>query len=198
MPGPIDTREQLACRILALLQAHPAGLGEYALLQQLRRDGGQLLDPASLSDSLALFRNHFLIFNSLYRLRDELWRRQQAHLSISTLRIQLLPYAAAGEAALIDDDPLRRYYLDMEHFHRTGAEEVERLLGTFWQRLRGGDDHDAALQLFGLTASQAAQPGQLKRRFRQLVSQHHPDRGGETARLQAVNQAREILQRYYH
>ena len=196
MPGPIDTDEQLICRILALLQGQPAGLSEYALLQQLRQDGGQLLEQACLSDTLTLFRNHFLLFNGLYRLRDELWQRQQAHLSISALLIQLQPYASA-EAALVEDDPLRRYYLDMDNFHSTGADEVQRLLGTFWQRMRGGDEHDAALQLFGLDAEQAARPGLVKRRFRQLLSAHHPDRGGETARLQAINQAREVLQRYY-
>ncbi|MCO3066035.1 hypothetical protein FA243_29305, partial [Pseudomonas aeruginosa] len=38
---------------------------------------------------------------------------------------------------------------------------------------------------------------QIKLRYRQLVSQHHPDRGGSTARLQSINKAMEILQRYY-
>ena len=37
----------------------------------------------------------------------------------------------------------------------------------------------------------------IKLRYRQLVSQHHPDRGGSTARLQSINKAMEILQRYY-
>ncbi len=37
----------------------------------------------------------------------------------------------------------------------------------------------------------------IKYRYRQLVSQHHPDRGGSTSRLQSINLAMEILQRYY-
>ncbi|MBU2294721.1 MAG: J domain-containing protein, partial [Gammaproteobacteria bacterium] len=37
----------------------------------------------------------------------------------------------------------------------------------------------------------------IKHRYRQLVSLHHPDRGGSTARLQSINKAMEILERYY-
>ena len=37
----------------------------------------------------------------------------------------------------------------------------------------------------------------IKHRYRQLVSLHHPDRGGNTARLQSINKAMEILERYY-
>jgi hypothetical protein len=30
-----------------------------------------------------------------------------------------------------------------------------------------------------------------------MVSEHHPDRGGSTERLQSINLAMEILERYY-
>lgn len=196
MPEPIDCPARLAARLHQLLAEQPAGLSEYQLLQQLRAEDCVLLGQRPLSDTLTLFRSHFLIFHCLYRLRDQLWQTQRAHLSISPLLIQLHPYSAA-EAALTGDDPLRRYYLDLSHLEDTDAAEVQRLLGTFWRRLRGGEEQAAALQLFGLTAEQAAMPGVLKRRFRQLVSEHHPDRGGDTARLQAINHAREILHRYY-
>lgn len=196
MSEPIDSPARLASRLHALLLEQPAGLSEYRLLQQLRTEGCALLGQAPLSDALTLFRSHFLIFHALYLLRDQLWQQGQAHLSISPLLIQLLPYSAA-EAALTGDDPLRLYYLDLNQLADTDADEVQRLLNSFWQRLRGGEEQQAALQLFGLSEAEASVPGALKRRFRQLVSQHHPDRGGETARLQAVNQAREILYRYY-
>jgi hypothetical protein len=196
MSEPIDSPARLAERLHTLLLEHPAGLGEYQLLQKLRGEGCALLGQAPLSEPLSLFRSHFLIFHALYRLRDQLWQQGAAHLSISPLLIQLLPYSAA-EAALTADDPLRSYYLDLNQLADTDADEVQRLLRCFWQRLRGGEEREAALQLFGLSAAEATEPGALKCRFRQLASQHHPDRGGETARLQAINQAREILYRYY-
>ncbi|MCY1558631.1 hypothetical protein D9M68_955840 [compost metagenome] len=65
--------------------------------------------------------------------------------------------------------------------------------------MQGGEEKQAALELFELGDSQ--QPLNLtaiKHRYRQLVSLHHPDRGGSTARLQSINKAMEILERYYN
>jgi DnaJ-class molecular chaperone len=54
------------------------------------------------------------------------------------------------------------------------------------------------LELFELdTTTQALNLATIKQRYRQLVSQHHPDRGGSTSRLQSINLAMEILARYY-
>ena len=56
----------------------------------------------------------------------------------------------------------------------------------------------AALELFELDrASQPLTLELIKRRYRQLVGLHHPDRGGSTQRLQSINLAMEILERYY-
>ncbi|RTW46177.1 J domain-containing protein, partial [Pseudomonas aeruginosa] len=73
--------------------------------------------------------------------------------------------------------------------------DVERLLQSFWTRMQGSEEKAAALALFELEG--AVDYPAIKLRYRQLVSQHHPDRGGSTARLQSINKAMEILQRYY-
>jgi DNA-J related protein len=58
--------------ILALIQAAPAGLSEYDLIQRLQEQY-----PAFAFDDvdpdLALFRKHFLVMNALYRLQVELF-----------------------------------------------------------------------------------------------------------------------------
>ena len=57
---------------------------------------------------------------------------------------------------------------------------------------------DALVELFELDrASQPLTLELIKRRYRQLVGLHHPDRGGSTQRLQSINLAMEILERYY-
>ncbi len=61
--------------------------------------------------------------------------------------------------------------------------------------MQGSEEKAAALALFELEG--AVDYPAIKLRYRQLVSQHHPDRGGSTARLQSINKAMEILQRYY-
>ena len=49
-------------------------------------------------------------------------------------------------------------------------------------------DHYATLGI-GRGASDA----EIKRAYRRLASQHHPDKGGDTARFQAVEEAYRIL-----
>ena len=186
----------LAEQLFELLQACPQGCSEYALIQQLKARHSTHIPHLPLSDRLVLFRTHFLLFNALYRLRDRLWAEQRGHLQISALCTCLLPYQA-GLAGLSEHDPLRDYYLDLQQLRDTSAADVEQLMASFWTRLQGGDEKRAALELFELREDGALDLTIIKYRYRQLVSQHHPDRGGSTSRLQSINLAMEILQRYY-
>lgn len=183
--------------LLILLREQPQGFSEHQLIQRLKQRHCTHIPNLPLTDKLVLFRTHFLLFNALYRLRDQLWQEADGHLHISPLHIQLQPYTA-GAAGLIEADPLRDYYLDLDHLRSTDERDVERLLASFWTRMQGGDEKRAALELFELDrAGQALNLALIKQRYRQLVSQHHPDRGGSTQRLQSINLAMEILQRYY-
>lgn len=198
----------LAEHILVLLADLPAGCSEYQLIQQLQAGDDPPLANLPLLDSLVLFRTHFLVFNALYRLRDRLWRARSHHLFISPLLVQLQPYELATDP-LAEADPLRDYYLDMRNLRDTDQAEVERLLESFWARMYGhrsgaasaqdsAEHRRAALELFELDQSESSLDfGCIKRRYRQLVSIHHPDRGGSTPRLQSINLAMEILERYY-
>ena len=187
----------LSEHVLQLLDAAPAGLGEYQLIQQLKARHCTHIPNLPLTDHLVLFRTHFLLFNALYRLRERLWATQRGHLQISVLNIQLLPYQP-GSAQLSEHDPLRDYYLDMSQLRDTDEQDVAKLLRSFWSRMQGGEEQQAALELFELSDSaQTLTPANIKQRYRQLVSLHHPDRGGSTERLQSINKAMEILERYY-
>ncbi|MCQ4275189.1 DNA-J related domain-containing protein [Stutzerimonas degradans] len=187
----------LPAQLLILLREQPQGFSEFELIQQLKRRHCTHIPNLPLTDKLVLFRTHFLLFNALYQLRDQLWQDAGGHLHITALCIQLHPYDA-GTCALVEEDPLRAYYLDLSNLRDTDEPAVERLLASFWTRMQGGEDKRAALELFEL--DRLAQPLDMhiiKQRYRQLVSQHHPDRGGSTQRLQSINLALEILQRYY-
>ncbi|MEO4047315.1 DNA-J related domain-containing protein [Pseudomonas sp. CAU 1711] len=188
----LDLSEQLH----ELLQAEPAGISEFQLIQQLKARHSTHIPHLGLADKLVLFRTHFLLFNALYLLRDRLWGQQQAHLHISPLCVQLQPWRP-GASGLAEHDPLRDYYLDLANLRDTTEDDVEKLLASFWTRMQGGDEKRAALELFELDGDRALNLAAIKLRYRQLVSQHHPDRGGSTSRLQSINLAMEILQRYY-
>ncbi|TVP87619.1 MAG: molecular chaperone DnaJ [Pseudomonadaceae bacterium] len=189
--------ENFVDHLHALLQAHPQGIDEYALIKQLAADfpDSPFAVPGALREPLALFQLHFLLFHQLYRLADQVAEHGQ-QLDIHALSIRLGP-RLSGQEGLLREDPLRTYYLDWAQWMETNAADVERLLGDFF----GGRssvpaaEHAAALALFELAEPLTAPD--IKRRYRQLLSQHHPDRGGSTATAQAINDAFLILQRYY-
>lgn len=196
MNDDLDPNLDLAEQVLQLLQAAPDGITEYTLIQQLKDRHSGHVPNLPLADKLVLFRTHFLLFNALYRLRERLWQEQTHLLEISPLCIRLLPYQP-GNAALSERDELRDYYLDMSQLRDTDERDVERLLTSFWTRMQGGEEKQAALELFELANERTLDLPRIKLRYRQMVSAHHPDRGGSTERLQSINLAMEILERYY-
>ena len=197
MNDDLDPNLDLCEHLHQLLSASPSGLAEYDLIQQLKARHCTHIPNLPLTDKLVLFRTHFLLFNALYRLRERLWATRSGYLQISALNIQLLPYQS-GSLELSEHDPLRDYYLDMSQLRDTDEEDVATLLRSFWSRMQGGEEQQAALELFELADSpETLTPASIKQRYRQLVSLHHPDRGGSTERLQSINKAMEILERYY-
>lgn len=169
----------------AILCDHPQGLSEYHFLTLLGKH--EPIFQTDRSDPMSLFRQHFILFHALYRLEMELSAKRQAHLQITPLQIALKPYQAATHAELDFPDPLRNYYLDLDHLYKTGREEVEKLLNAFWLGITQQDQRAEALQVLGLT--DPVDNASIRRRYRELVMRHHPDRGGETARLQLINAA---------
>jgi hypothetical protein len=165
------------------------------LIQQLKARHSTHVPHLPLLDKLVLFRTHFLVFNALYRLRDKLCADEAGFLQIGPLQISLLPWQP-GAPGLVESDPLRDYYLDESNLRDTTERDVEKLLESFWTRMQGDGEKAAALALFELEDG-PVDYALIKLRYRQLVSQHHPDRGGSTTRLQSINKAMEILERYY-
>jgi len=180
-------------RLLEVLRAHPAGISEYELIRILGSAGESHFDTGCLRDNLSLFQTHFFLFHSLYQLHDQLWRNDNTHLEISPLCIQLLPGNNAARPALSAHNPLRDYYLNVDNLNNTDANEVELLLEKFWQHFARNDDRHNALKELGL--NDPVDWATIKTRHRRLVIEHHPDRGGDKQRLQAINAAMDMLTR---
>lgn len=195
MTPDLDPSLDLTDQLLQLLREAPEGISEFQLIQHLKARHSTHVPNLPLTDKLVLFRTHFMVFNALYRLRDRLWEERAAHLEIGPLQIRLSPYMS-GAQSLGEQDALRAYYLDEKHLKETTERDVEKLLESFWTRMQGNEEKAAALALFELEDG-LVDYALIKLRYRQLVSQHHPDRGGSTTRLQSINKAMEILERYY-
>lgn len=174
-----------------ILQLHPAGLSEYALLQHLRGDSRSGFAATNTEDNEDLFHTHFLLFHYLYRLRDRLRSTQAGDLEIHTLTIRYYPTANASAQALSQADPLRSYYLDLTQLETTTRADIDAMLGRFWTRFSRYDRRDEALSILELSSD--ADDAAILLQYRRLAMQHHPDRGGDATKLQAIHAALAIL-----
>ncbi len=183
--------------LLGLLRRFPAGISEWALLKEMQRARVAGFRDLNLAEPLALYRSHFLLFHCLYRLREELARMGGAWLEVHCLRIVLHPApqesrARGGSAVARRFDPLQAFYLDLANLDAADAAQVEAMLSDFWRRLREPDARRTrALEVLGLDASAGRE--EIRRRYRRLAQRHHPDRGGDTATLQRLNEAMMVL-----
>jgi len=191
-----SAQQQFSQQLLEVLRAHPAGISEYELIRALESTGESAFNADCLRNNLSLFQTHFFLFHSLYQLHEKLWRNGEAHLEISPLCIQLLPLSENTGAAISSHNPLRDYYLDIGNLENTDANEVESLLGKFWQRFVRNDERRDALT--ELELNDPVDWATIKTQHRRLAMQHHPDRGGDEQRLQAINAAMDVLARDSH
>lgn len=180
--------------LLRRLEAHPDGISEYELLECLRREQHPVTAiETSDHDQHRLFQEHFRLFHLLYRLRDRCRREGRADLEIGALRIRVLPHAGGDSTLPGHPDPLREYYLDWNNLTGTDGAGVDEMLGRFWVRLQGIEEREDALRALGLAADASFE--QARERYRRLAMEHHPDRGGDQERLQAINAAMDTLAR---
>lgn len=183
--------------ILAILENFPFGLSEYELIQELK------LSPDLIAENftetpLILFQTHFLVFNGLYQLQLDLAQRGDKYLEIDPLCIRLLSMSdhCEGKAVMESrDEKLRAYYLDMTHLSKTNEEDVNDMLDRFWKQYYAAKDRLAALDMLNLR--DPVNYDAIKKRYRELVKEFHPDRGGEKVHLQEINEAMDVLKIYY-
>ena len=187
--------DYLTEKIAIIIKENASGISEYDLITELRHDLEQQYEVLNLQDSLQLFQIHFMVLHCLYKLRDSLLESQTACLQINPMKITLLPYSKSMKDELAEADQLRNYYLDLNNFHNTDAEAAENLISDFWVKFVAAEDHLNALEVLDLEHGVSFE--QVKMQYRKLAMDNHPDRGGSSERLAAINRAMDVLKRYY-
>ena len=178
-----------------ILLGNPGGISEYELLSKLAEQQPFFRRNAIQDQNLALFRQHFMLFHCLYLLEQSYVSKNSGRLIISALDIRLLTNSTdisaweqrhpSGE--MTTPDSVRDYYLDLSNLQNTGADEVDELLGKFWLALSRYEARDDALNLLGL--QDPVDDSTIRQKYRELVMQHHPDRGGDVETIQQLNDA---------
>lgn len=181
------------------LRSIPAGLSELELIRALQRPPWQLLGEVRFAEPEQLYPVHFLLFHVLYRLRDRLAETGES-VNLSPLCIRLEPLTGDnGQTALTGVDSLRAFYLDLAGY-RMPAQEIQRMMENFWAGRTGSVIQPEALLAAASVLGFDRVPDSfatVKQRFRRAVMQAHPDRGGDTQRVQALNEAFATLRAHY-
>ena len=68
---------------------------------------------------------------------------------------------------------------------------MKKIFDTFWQRFATEDEQTVALRTLKLKAD--ASRHEITRSYRELISQHHPDKGGDRDTFINIRQAYEFL-----
>ncbi|MDA7747072.1 hypothetical protein N8878_07060 [Psychromonas sp.] len=183
--------------LLDVIKCHPEGIKEYDLMKLVQEK--QPPNKGAQFDNLDLFKRHFLLFHTLYQLDDQLRSEKNGQLIIGVLKIQWLPQNEERtddhSLYLAQSDPLRDFYLELKNLEDTTSEDVENLLASFWLKMGDDSEKTKALALFELDES--CDFPIIKKRYRQLLSTHHPDKGGCVIKTQTLNDAMTVLKRCY-
>ncbi|WP_347329534.1 DNA-J related domain-containing protein [Marinimicrobium locisalis] len=192
-------RNPLLAPVQSLLErAGETPQSEFTLIKGLKAQGLVARDYSF--HPLSLFRVHFQVFNALYRLQPVMAEQGWALVisPLATYRRPLREGESAQALAEEGDSALRDFYLDWSQYDAATEDTVVELLAGFWRRMERGrapDAQERADALAELDLEDPVAPEQIKRRYRRLAMDHHPDRGGSQARLQRINAAMAILER---
>ncbi|SFM50900.1 DNA-J related protein [Marinobacter zhejiangensis] len=194
-----DQIQHLIVAVEHLLRSAPGPMSELALIKSLQAPPWSLIGDVSYGDPQRLFPVHFLLFHSLYRLRDKL-SEQGEQLCISPLAIQLEPQTVVAGAGVPDiTDALREFYLDLEQYRLSDA-SIQKMMDDFWAGRWGqpnaSEDLARAAEILGLDTI-PEQFSSVKEKFRRAVMQAHPDRGGDTRKIQELNEAFALFRAHF-
>lgn len=193
--------EVLDAAIASVLKEHPNGISEYELIRKLSSKPYALLDAKTFSNNLALFKTHFVLFNALYRLQHFYQTNEIASLGIIATHIELNDWTA-DNVLTEADRKLFQYYSDWSNYESTSLEEVDDLIDSFWEKMgrqgQGASPHYSAEDInqawlvLGLDKRSSDRKA-LKRRYHQLMHNHHPDKGGDISYTQTLSHAYQVL-----
>jgi len=187
-----DISQDIECFILEKTKCK-----EYEIFKHLKSEGK--LPANALATPLSLFRTHFLIYNALYRLQAKTLIHQNYAIDISSIEIVIRPFTlhvdSLNQSNISEFDPLALFYLDLNHLNQTSETDVNQLLDQFW--LYYFDDGQKQQALKTLKLSEPVDSQIIKKQYRRLAMQHHPDRGGDANTLIEIHQAVQCLQQYY-
>jgi len=181
--------------LLTIIKSSDHSWQVHLLATELKHQG--LLPDLDNDPNKALFKRNFLLMNALYQLQEILLPEQW--LQVQSMNIQLFSQLPTDVNSMMQqDDGLRSYYLDWQHFE-TSADKIEDMLTGFWGRYRDSFgvttsqlDKAKSLKVFGLDSNASKQD--IRRQWRKLALKLHPDRAtGDQVKFHEACEAWQVL-----
>ncbi|MBV7315843.1 DNA-J related domain-containing protein [Shewanella sp. NIFS-20-20] len=187
--------------LLSLLKASDQHWKIHLLALELSQQG--LLDELDTDPQKNLFKRNFLMMNALFEIQSMLLPTHWLH--IQAMDIHLSTQVPNNpKLALAQDSNLRDYYSDWNHYD-TCANVVREMLDSFWskyQNFMGFNQAqlDKTEALAALELPPTASAREIRKQWRRLALQWHPDRQqGDAARFRQVCEAwqslRDVIER---
>lgn len=208
---------------LPRLKAHVASLRAPCYESELLHVAFPELDISS-ADPLVLYQRHFVLFYALYQLQAE-FAREGRYLHIHFMRTMLAPYPPAGKCryfeeltgmfcpadaceekeycafhlnqigeTALEERSTRYFYLDTRNFYKLDRDTITAFINGTWELLAHYDDYHASFKILGL--AETSDFAIIKKRYKQLAREHHPDRGAEShEKFLEINNAYQLLMR---
>ncbi|PHS13571.1 MAG: hypothetical protein COA86_17115 [Kangiella sp.] len=198
----MQTKQQI---LLGSLKLCPHGIKEYELMTDLENNFNFF---SELGEKKSLFKKHFFLFHHLYLLAEAL-KEQSFELEISALSIKLCKKPLASESGIeghVSEYHVSEYkgeIVELENFYlnsdnlNLSDEEVQDMLALFWKKYLALDKKSDAIKCFGLEEHNNLSRSLIKKRYNQLASQHHPDKGGDKIKFMQIKEAYEQLKELY-
>ncbi|MCU4675758.1 DnaJ domain-containing protein [Catenovulum sp. 2E275] len=168
---------------------------EIELIRQLQNPPYQLLPCYKLDDTLALFQVHFILYHSLYQLKQNC-AVHGIDLEIGLAKIKIVPRAEQQSLSQVTrQDELQTYYLDLNHLINTETETVNQMLDDFWAQVTQPQFTPTEVNQAHHILQTSPQNDQqtIKSAYKRLCHLHHPDKGGKVADLQQINWAYRVI-----
>jgi hypothetical protein len=186
-----ELQDDLVTALEAFLLSRQGEISEQELLRQLKTF---FPEPRSLAVDSLLFQQHFILYHHLFVLQAQWQREQVALLHIGYAKVMVYTVTSLPDNAVAlwqEQQEKAAYYLDWQNMRAMTDDKLQSLLNEFWKKLELHQQNKALDTGFLQQKWQLSRPysvAQLKRNYRQQALRLHPDKGGDAAAFQLLQQ----------
>ncbi len=163
---------------------------------------------------IGIFQKQYIIQAALIELQEDyrvlaqsgkdvkLDREDQKMLILSPVTVALVDHESIEEITdtqkAVEDaaaSVVLEHYRDYERFFSATEDSISELLESFWAKFNAYEEKDIAYKILGVESGSSLR--EINEAYRNLISLHHPDKGGDAEEFIKIRQAFESLKKHH-